>query len=75
MSECVRATDLTLAVAAAIDDASEYDMQQTQGGEVREALANAVKVIERHVPPSDARTTAIRKIREVRMVLMAASFR
>ncbi len=65
------AAELTADVEAAIDDAFEYHawsrQQQAQGDEVRQALAAAVKVIVRCVPPGPDRTVAIRKIREARM--------
>ncbi|HZT29750.1 MAG TPA: hypothetical protein VFA33_07705 [Bryobacteraceae bacterium] len=67
----IRAAELTLEVAEAIDDAFAYhpwDPEQTSHGvEVRKALAQAVKVIVAHVPPCPDRSTAIRKLREARM--------
>lgn len=66
-----RATELTLEVAAAIDDAFEYHPWSedaiARGKMVRVALAEAVKTIVENVPPGPDRTTAIRKIREARM--------
>lgn len=66
-----RATELTAEVANSIDDAFEYhpwsEEQVEKGKEVRFALAEAVKVIVRNVPPGPDRTVAIRKIREARM--------
>ena len=71
MSDFTRATQLTPDVEDAIDDAFNYhswtELQTAQGVEIREALANAVKVIVKHVPPSADRSAAIRKIREARM--------
>jgi hypothetical protein len=69
--EFLRASELTPEVAKAIDDAFDYhpwDADQVESGrKVREALAEAVKVIVAHVPPSADRSAAIRKIREARM--------
>lgn len=66
-----RATELTPEVSAAIDDAFVYhawDAEKIQKGVlVREALANAVKVIVANVPARPDRTVAIRKVREARM--------
>jgi len=66
-----RATELTPEVVEAINDAFEYhkwdDQQVYAGKAVREALAAAVMVIVRDVPPGPDRTVAIRKIREARM--------
>ncbi len=62
---------LTKETAADIDAAFDYqpwnEEQTAIGKRVREALANAVKVIVACVPPSPDRTVAIRKIREARM--------
>jgi hypothetical protein len=67
----VRATELTPEVDAQIDDAFDYhtwEEHQVRHGEyVRRALADAVKIIVAHVPPSADRSAAIRKIREARM--------
>ena len=69
--DIARARQLTPAVAAAIEDQFEYhpwDAERVAHGRaVREALANACKVIVEHVPPSPDRSTALRKIREARM--------
>ena len=69
--DLTRALSLTPAVEAAIDDAFEYhrwnEEQTAHGCAVRNALAEAVKVIVAHVPPSPDRSAAIRKIREARM--------
>lgn len=66
-----RASALTPAISATIDDAFNYTPwnadQVKKGTLVREALAAAVKVIVAEVPPSADRTTAIRKLREARM--------
>jgi len=66
-----RATEVTPEVAAAIDEAFVYHPWTTeqveQGAKVREALADAVKVIVANVPAGPDRTVAIRKIREARM--------
>lgn len=65
------ANSLTPAIEQAIDDLFEYQPWSSEmvakGVQVREALANAVKVIVANVPPSPDRSTAIRKIREARM--------
>jgi hypothetical protein len=69
--EFTRATELTPEIEAAIDDAFEYhewdEAKTMAGARVREALADAVRVIIARVPPSADRTVAIRKIREARM--------
>jgi hypothetical protein len=66
-----RATELTDEVSLAIDDMFTYhpwaETQTARGHEVRNALANAVKVIIANVPPCPDRSAAIRKIREARM--------
>lgn len=66
-----RATELTDEVSLAVDDMFTYhpwaEEQTTRGHEVRIALASAVKVIIRYVPPCADRSAAIRKIREARM--------
>jgi ribosomal protein S11 len=66
-----RADRLTTEVEKQIDDAFEYHRwsaeQTAQGNNVRAALAAAVKVIVRDVPPSPDRSAAIRKLREARM--------
>lgn len=66
-----RATELTPEIDAAINDAFEYhpwDEKQILAGKlVRAVLADAVKMIVKHVPPGPDRTVAIRKIREARM--------
>jgi hypothetical protein len=66
-----RAIGLTPEAAAAVDDAFTYhawtpDMV-ARGTQVREALANAVKVIIENVPAGPDRNVAIRKLREARM--------
>jgi hypothetical protein len=69
----VRATELTPEVSEAIDDAFEYqyhpwtDEQMNAGVLIREALADAVRVIVKNAPPSPDRSAAIRKCREARM--------
>jgi hypothetical protein len=71
MQQFVFATQLTPDVEAEIEDAFNYHpwtpMQVESGTAVREALANAVKVIIAEVPAGPDRTVAIRKIREARM--------
>lgn len=66
-----RAPGLTEEVSQAIDDAFEYHAwnpdKVAKGKLVREALANAVKVIVENVPPGPDRAVAIRKVREARM--------
>ena len=66
-----RASALSPEISAQIDDAFEYhpwdEGQKERGQKVREALANAVKVIVANVPPSPDRSAAIRKIRDARM--------
>lgn len=66
-----RATVLTPEVLAAVDDCFDYhpwsEEQKEQGALVREALADAVKLIISTVPAGPDRSTAIRKIREARM--------
>ena len=66
-----RATSIENGVGDQIEDAFEYHPwtpdQIEHGKFVREALAQAVKVIVARVPPCQDRTTAIRKIREARM--------
>ena len=66
-----RATELSPEVSSSIDDAFEYhpwnDLQKAQGQVVRRALADAVRAVVAHVPPSPDRSAAIRKIREARM--------
>ena len=66
-----RATELTPDIEKAVDDMFDYQTwtveQVEQGIKVRAALAEAVKVIIRNVPPSPDRTVAIRKLREARM--------
>lgn len=69
--DITRATKTTDEVDARIDDMFEYhawdENKMLDGKVVREALADAVRVIIDHVPPSEDRTAAIRKIREARM--------
>ena len=64
-------TELNDETTGVIDDIFNYhpwDEQKVQKGKkVREALANAIKIIVENVPPSPDRSTAIRKIREARM--------
>lgn len=43
------------------------DAKIEKGNKVREALGNALRVIIENVPPSPDRSTAIRKLRDVRM--------
>jgi hypothetical protein len=66
-----RATELTPEVAAEVDEAFLYHawtgQQLSQGVSIREALAEAVKVIIGNAPPCPDRSAAIRKIREARM--------
>lgn len=66
-----RITELTDEVSLAIDDMFEYhpwdEAQKAHGSVVRTVLADAVKVIIKHVPPCADRSAAIRKIREARM--------
>ncbi len=66
-----RATTCTPEVAAEIDAAFLYAPwnkdQVDAGAAIREALAEAVKVIVAHAPPCPDRSAAIRKIREARM--------
>jgi hypothetical protein len=66
----VRATELTPEVSEAIDDAFEYhpctDEQMSPGDLIREALADAVRVIVKNAPPSPDRSAAIRKCREAK---------
>ena len=66
-----RATEATDEVSATVDDIFEYhpwnEAQVAQGRGVRNILAQAVKTILTNVPPSQDRSTAIRKIREARM--------
>lgn len=66
-----RATEVTEEVDKIVEDLFTYHPwgpDQTQhGNAVRDALAKAVRVIIRHVPPSPDRTVAIRKLRECRM--------
>lgn len=67
----LRSNELTVEVEKIIEDCFDYhpwnEAQTAKGVEVRKALADAVKVIIRNVPPSADRSTAIRKIREARM--------
>lgn len=64
-------SELNKETEALVDDLFVYhawDAEKVEKGKlVREALANAVKVIVANVPPSPDRSTAIRKIREARM--------
>jgi hypothetical protein len=66
-----RATEVTPEVVKSIDDAFTYHEWTPEmiakGVEVRKALASAVEVIVKNVPPGPDRTVAIRKIREARM--------
>lgn len=43
------------------------DNQRLKGERVRQALADAFKIIVENVPPSADRSTALRKLREARM--------
>ena len=71
MTDFTRATEMTIDVGLAVDDAFEYhkwdDLQVAAGGRIRKALADAVKVIIESAPPCPDRTTAIRLCREARM--------
>jgi hypothetical protein len=71
-----RAEKLTPEVEKEIDELFVYqpwsDSQVARGKEVREALAQAVKVIVANVPASADRSVAIRKLREARMDCNAA---
>jgi hypothetical protein len=71
MTDLTRATELTPAVVAAVEDAFEYhkwdEAKIAAGARVRKALADAVLQIIESVPPCPDRTVAIRKIREARM--------
>ena len=71
MPDITRATEVTEEVGKVVDDMFEYHAwnadQQVDGKQVRQALAEAVKTIIDHVPPSPDRTVAIRKLREARM--------
>lgn len=66
-----RASILTDETAAAVDDMFEYHKwtpEQIEAGRlIRVALADAVKTMIVHVPPSPDRTVAIRKLRDARM--------
>jgi hypothetical protein len=69
--DITRAKVLTPRAEQQIDDMFEYhrwtDEQVEHGKKIRQALADAVKIIIEHVPPSPDRSAAIRKIREARM--------
>jgi hypothetical protein len=71
-----RAHECTPEVAAAIETVFQYAPWTPEkieaGGKVRQALAEAVKVIVANVPPCPTRTVAIRKIIEARMDCNAA---
>lgn len=71
MQDFTRATALTPEVEVAIEDAFEYhkwtDAQIAAGARVRNALAQAVKVIVADVPPGPDRSSAIRMCRQARM--------
>ena len=71
MADLNRATELTPDVDQTIDDMFEYHpwdaAQVDRGSAVRKALADAVRVIVRLVPPGPDRSVAIRKVREARM--------
>ena len=58
-------------IEAVVDDMFEYhswDAAKIESGKkIRQVLAEAVKAIVEHVPPSADRSSAIRKIREARM--------
>lgn len=66
-----RASELTPEVSAEIDRAFEYqpwdEAKRAKGKLVRNALADAVKVIVANVPPCPDRSAAIRKLRDARM--------
>lgn len=66
-----RARELDPAANGAIADMFTYhpwdEAQTVKGINVRDALAEAVRVIVANVPPSPDRTVAIRKLREARM--------
>lgn len=65
-------SELNKETKALVDDLfthHEWDETKIENGRlVREALANAVKIIVSHVPPSPNRSTAIRKIREAQWI-------
>lgn len=69
--ELTRVQGRNAEIEAAVDNMFDYhSWTQTQivaGAMVREALAEAAKVIIEHVPPSADRSAAIRKLREARM--------
>ena len=76
MSDFTRATEVTLAVEEAIEDAFVYhswnEEQKINGVQIREALVAAVKAIVRYAPPCPDRSAAIRKLREARMDVNSA---
>jgi hypothetical protein len=69
--EFSRVQGRTPEIEAAIDNCFDYhtwdEAKIEAGRKVRKALAEAVKVIVEHIPPSADRSAAIRKIREARM--------
>jgi hypothetical protein len=71
-----RAEELTAAVSATVDDLFDYQRwnedQTSRGRYVREALAQAVKVIISNVPPCPTRTRAINHLVDARMLANAA---
>lgn len=63
-----QATEATDEQIKDVMDYHEWNEQKiAQGVKVREALAQALKVIIENVPPSADRSAAIRKIRDARM--------
>jgi hypothetical protein len=78
--DLTRAAELNAEVSKEVDAMFTYqpwDEDQTaRGTKVREALANAAKVIIANVPPSPDRSSAIRLVRQARMESNSAiSFR
>ncbi len=69
--EFSRVQGRTPEIEASIDNCFDYhawdETKIEAGKKVRQALAEACKVIVEHVPPSADRSAAIRKIREARM--------
>jgi hypothetical protein len=66
-----RARAVSDEVSDQVDDCFEYhkwdEMKVAQGTAIRNALANAVKMIIANAPPCPDRSAAIRKLREARM--------
>jgi hypothetical protein len=69
--DITRAREMSPEVAKAIEQAFDYqpwnEAQVRAGQRIRNALADAVKVIVANAPPSPDRSAAIRKCREARM--------